>query len=342
MKLRFRILTLAAALLYVGMVCAAAPGVSDTEIRLGMVNAQTGDAAGLGQGMRAGAEPLVPPQLAGEGAQPSMPDASAVISAQVLLVEDNEINREIALAMLEGTGYQVTVAINGRHALAAYQDGEFDMVLMDCQMPEMDGFEAVRCLRQFEHGTARRRTPVVALTANAISGDRERCLGAGMDKHIAKPFTRAALLSALAHWTQAPAAAALSALGQEPQASAAGTTEVHSLDPGALQSLRALCRPGRPDVLTRIINLFNSDAPRLLGELHKAVDASDAEAMRHAAHTLKSTCANVGATTLAATCRDFEQCARMADVSGATAHVDGIQQELERVLAALAQERVAI
>jgi signal transduction histidine kinase/CheY-like chemotaxis protein/HPt (histidine-containing phosphotransfer) domain-containing protein len=269
----------------------------------------------------------------------AVPAQEAVIKARVLLVEDNAINREIALAMLEDTGYRVTVAENGLDGLSAYRDGAFDVVLMDCQMPLMDGFEAVRRLRALELETGRCRTPVLALTANAISGDRERCLEAGMDEHIAKPFTRVRLLAALAHWTQATATAAVAVHGTEQGAAVPGVPNTASLDPSALQAIRALQRPGRPNLQNRIIDMFNIDGPRLLGELNKAAAGNDAEALHLAAHTFKSSCANVGAVVLEATCQDIEQLARSADVSGALARISSIHAELERVLTALAQVR---
>jgi CheY-like chemotaxis protein/HPt (histidine-containing phosphotransfer) domain-containing protein len=299
--------------------------------------------------------PTLLPGRAPPPASDAGPDAAAV---SVLLVEDNAINQEIALAMLEETRYRVTVAENGRLALAACQDQTFDVILMDCQMPEMDGFEASRRLRlgELEHG--RRRIPIIALTANAILGDRELCLDAGMDDHLAKPYTRAGLLAALSHWVDtaaalppqapdvrlpdtpppAPAAAPQASEGAPPVADAGETT---ILDPSALQGLRALQRPGRPDVLGRIIDMFNSDAPRLLGEMKVAAAANNTEAVRLAAHTLKSTCINVGAVALSATCREIEQYARANDVDGAITRIGAIQDELDRVLAALVLEKEA-
>ncbi|OEZ85983.1 signal transduction histidine-protein kinase BarA [Janthinobacterium sp. HH103] len=143
-------------------------------------------------------------------APPAAPDTAGAAPGQaplrMLLVEDNAINQEIALAMLEDTGYEATPADNGRRALALWERYPFDVILMDCQMPEMDGFEATRRLRRMEAQQGRSRTPIIALTANAILGDRELCLEAGMDDYLAKPYTRAALLAMLARW-RPPAAA---------------------------------------------------------------------------------------------------------------------------------------
>jgi HPt (histidine-containing phosphotransfer) domain-containing protein len=136
----------------------------------------------------------------------------------------------------------------------------------------------------------------------------------------------------------APAAAPQASEGAPPVADAGETT---ILDPSALQGLRALQRPGRPDVLGRIIDMFNSDAPRLLGEMKVAAAANNTEAVRLAAHTLKSTCINVGAVALSATCREIEQYARANDVDGAITRIGAIQDELDRVLAALVLEKEA-
>ena len=213
-------------------------------------------------------------------------------------------------------------------------------------MPEMDGFEATRRLRRMEAQQGRDRTPIIALTANAILGDRELCLDAGMDDYLAKPYTRAALLAVLARWRPAPAAPEAPA-AQTPAVTAQAVQQAPAepaalLDAAALQNLRAMRRPGRPDVLGRIIDLFNSDAPRLLGQLEVAAEASDTAALQLAAHTFKSSCANVGALGLSATCREIEQYARGNDVASALRHIRGIQQELDRVLAALAIEKEAI
>ena len=293
-----------------------------------------------------GCGPSLAPALPVSPARPAMPDTAAAGQAplRMLLVEDNAINQEIALAMLEDSGYDATPADNGRRALALWERYPFDVILMDCQMPEMDGFEATRRVRRMEAQQGRDRTPIIAVTANAILGDRELCLDAGMDDYLAKPYTRAALLAVLARWRPASAApkAAQAPAVTVPAVQQAPAEPAALLDAAALQNLRAMRRPGRPDVLGRIIDLFYSDAPRLLGQLEVAAGASDAAALQLAAHTLKSSCANVGALGLSATCREIEQYARGNDVGSALHHIRGIQQELDRVLAALAIEKEAI
>lgn len=280
------------------------------------------------------------------------PDAAAppdTESARVLLVEDNAVNQQIALAMLEDTGYRVAVAEDGRQALKMLADDVFDVVLMDCQMPLLDGFEATRLLRRHEAAAGAPRLPVIALTANALSGDRERCLAAGMDDYLGKPFRRDALLQMLARHARraasAPAIASADAetgAGAEAGAAAAADPDGDSnvIDRKALDALRALQRPGRPDILTRIIDQFVLDAPRLIGDMHAAVAAGNADALRLAAHTLKSSSANVGAHVLSARCKEIEQRARAGDVAAAAGLVAGADAEFGHAQAALTAERM--
>lgn len=277
-----------------------------------------------------GPEESVPAPVSNDG---------AVGSGHILLAEDNQMNQEIAMAMLEDTGYRVTVAENGRVALAALADGRFDAVLMDCLMPELDGFSATRLLREKEAAQQERHTPVIALTSNAMRGDRELCLDAGMDDYLAKPLRRDALLAVLARWTRRdhdvpPTPHA----GDERRQPAAVPVEDSPLDAATLEGLRALQRPGRPDVLARVADIFDRDAPRLLAEIRAAVAGNDAERLRQAAHAMKSTSANVGATALAARLRDVEQRAREG-LTDAGPLLRGADEELDRIRQALARER---
>ena len=137
--------------------------------------------------------------------------AEAPLSGRVLLVEDNLVNQEIAAAMLRALGCEVDIADDGRAAVEAAAAGGYDAILMDCHMPEMDGFEATAALRARERDAAvrgasgARRMPIVALTANAMDGDRERCLAAGMDAYLAKPFKKEELAAVLRTWLARPA-----------------------------------------------------------------------------------------------------------------------------------------
>ncbi|WP_175974197.1 response regulator [Burkholderia sp. BCC1047] len=301
---------------------------------------------------------VMPPRLT--SAEPVSDDAAAgprrpldEIAARVLLVEDNVVNQQIALAMLEDTAYQVDVADDGEQALQRLADDGFDVVLMDCQMPKLDGFEATRQLRRREAEAGAPRMPVIALTANALSGDRERCLAAGMDDYLGKPFRRDALLQMLARHvggaacapaTESDAATTGDDIDTRPEAGGGAAPDLDDdasvIDQKALDALRALQRPGRPDVLTRIIDQFAADAPRLIRDMHAAVEAGDADALKLAAHTLKSSSANVGAHLLSARCRAIEQLARAADVGAAVELVAGTDAEFGHAHAALIAERV--
>jgi len=280
------------------------------------------------------------PQRTGGALAPVPPPAPLTLAtARVLLAEDNAMNQEIALEMLEDTGCRVTLAENGRQALSALASGEFDVVLMDCQMPELDGFEATRMLRRQEAEGGRRPTPVIALTANAMSGDSQRCLEAGMDGYVTKPYSRDRLLAALVRWTQPTTPIPCAATGADGAPVAAAATGAGVIDARALQVLRAMQRAGRPSVLARMLDLFDRDAPQLLAQMRDAAGTSDVETLRDAAHTLKSNCANVGAMALAAICREIEQLARTADAAAAAVPLAAAEEELGQVLSALAQER---
>jgi CheY-like chemotaxis protein len=126
---------------------------------------------------------------------------SRSLDVRVLLAEDNVVNQTLAVAMLKGFGCEIELGKNGLEAVNAFESGSFDLVLMDCHMPEMDGFAATAAIREMEQARGARRTPIIALTANAMEGDRERCLAAGMDDYLSKPFKHSQLQEAVARWT---------------------------------------------------------------------------------------------------------------------------------------------
>ena len=263
--------------------------------------------------------------------------------ARILLVEDNLVNQEVAHSMLGELGCQVTVAKNGHEALAAVQREAFDAVLMDCQMPEMDGYEATRAIRRWEAERDEPRTLVIALTANALQGDRERCLAAGMDDYLSKPFSLASLQDMLsAHLAQMPVAAAqtetthiTSGSITNDRARAKFDSDSSILDPNALDSIRQLQEPGGPYLLGKVVSLYLETSQELLEKLRAAIDKTDAKALAEAAHALKSSSANVGATVLAELCKQLETMGRQDDIDGASSLLDQLNAEYHRVVEAL-------
>jgi PAS domain S-box-containing protein len=265
----------------------------------------------------------------------SLPAATAPVGVRghILVVEDNLINQQVALGILQIQGYSVTVANNGREALDAYAHGSFDLILMDCQMPEMDGFEATMQIRGREQATSGKRVPIVALTANAMAQDREECLNAGMDDHLAKPFSMQTMQEMLERWMPKPASL------QRPAPQAASSTEAGAaLDRRVLDQLGALRLNGKPDLLARTIELYLVETPKLMHSLKQAGLANDASGIVRSAHSLKSSSANVGATMLSNYCADIEASARRADSEDARRILENIEAEHARVHSALSLE----
>ncbi|HZN99765.1 MAG TPA: response regulator [Burkholderiales bacterium] len=257
------------------------------------------------------------------------------LRGNILLVEDNLINQQVALGILQIQGYNVTVVSNGREALDAHEQGTFDLILMDCHMPEMDGFEATREIRGRERASTGRRMPIIALTANAMAQDREECLNAGMDDHLSKPFSMQTLQDMLDRWM--PKAASVSAHEAAP-APRAGGKPGEAIERPVLEQLAKVLTNGKPELLCRVINLYLAESPKLVQKLKQAVVAADAPEIARAAHSLKSSSGNVGAKVLSGYCEDIEACSRRADTEGARRVLAKIETEHNRVQSALNAE----
>ena len=286
-----------------------------------------------------------------EAATATIARANVPPGALLLLVEDNEINRQVVGAMLHSLGVEPGgMASDGFEAVAAADATPFDLILMDCQMPGMDGFEATSEIRSKETGG--RHVTIVALTANATSEDRERCLAAGMDDYMAKPVRLADLRETLERWlAPAPAwsparpaaAAAADDLVQSltescPVASAAqegGGSIV--LDQETLDSLRSL-GAGDEDVLGPLIDLFESGATGQLAAIQAAVERGDAQALGSIAHTLKGASRNLGAVLVGNIAAELEQCAKGGSAAEAEL-VSQLRVALATTSAAFRQER---
>ncbi len=234
-------------------------------------------------------------------------------NARVLVAEDHPVNAEIASALLGECGCRVTVATNGREAVAAFLETPFDLVLMDIQMPEMDGIEATQRIRDIERGQGTRRVPIVALTANAMRDDRSAALSAGMDDYLTKPVAGERLREALLRWL--PDAHKVDIEATPPPPAAASTVETPASEsaptPPALDMQVLLGLPGvkgdiNAPLLKRLVSLFLSDTVTQLDGLETALAGGDADIVQHHVHKMKSAAAAVGAALLAKEAREFD------------------------------------
>jgi CheY-like chemotaxis protein len=256
----------------------------------------------------------------GSTVEPERP-GTAGPSLQILLAEDNAVNQMVALRLLERLGYTADVASNGLEAIEAIERRRYDVVLMDVQMPELDGLDASRRICERWPDT---RPRIIAMTANALPEDREACFAAGMDDYVAKPIRPDVLAEALKRVRPTGADAA------PPAANAHGL-----LDGAALESLREL---GGDDFLVEVIDTFLADVPTLLATLRHALEVGDAAGVRRAAHTLKSNGATLGATEFAEVCRALELQAkdgRLTEAPALVARIEEARGSLERALEAL-------
>ncbi len=233
----------------------------------------------------------------------------AALRGRVLVVEDQALNLEVAQGMLAALGVSVETAANGREALARLARESFDLVLMDCEMPVMDGLSATAEMRRSE--PPGRHLPVIALTADATHEGRAACLAAGMDDHLAKPFTREALRAVLGRWlAHAPAERESAEAAPDPAAELL-------LDRATLEVLRSLPPRGSEAMLDRVAAAYGADSQRLLAALGQAVETGERGALARAAHAWRSCNGNVGALALAEVCRELERCARGGDMAAA-------------------------
>jgi CheY-like chemotaxis protein/HPt (histidine-containing phosphotransfer) domain-containing protein len=270
---------------------------------------------------------------AGRGARTTPRPAAAAPGTRqaplrILLAEDNPFNQKLAQGLLGREGHTVVLAHNGAEALAALERDAFDLVLMDVQMPEVDGFQATAAIRRREAGTGR-RTPILAMTAYAMKGDRERCLAAGMDGYVSKPVRARELFDAIA-----------AAVGTAPPPALPRGAE--PLAPGEAPDWEAaLDRVGGDrELLAELVRLFLRQYPVWVGELRSGLAAGDAALLKRAAHNLKSCLGNFGARAAFERALRVEMIGRERNLAGADDACRALEQSLERlrpVLAAFAQ-----
>ena len=291
----------------------------------------------------------MPPQKSRNRRQPAR-------TGRVLLAEDNAVNRAVASAMIKSNGYTLRIAENGLLALQAVAEERFDVVLMDCQMPEMDGYTATAAIRDREAQDPNGpRVPIIALTANTMQGDRDRCLAVGFDDYLAKPFKQKDLLAMIALWNTTGAAECpiadcapadtlvdgAAAVGKPQEAAAlapmAGNTLSGApLDLSALEEIRSLDPSGSSKFLEEMIGLYLSDGPAQLKAIGLCIADVDPVGLRDGAHALKSASANVGATQFASVCAQLEAIGRANTTIGASELLALAEAEFERASIAFA------
>jgi two-component system, sensor histidine kinase and response regulator len=280
--------------------------------------------------------------LGGSAAKPALPvnngptmagESSAQLPLRVLLVEDNAVNQAVALEMLQECGCHVDLAADGVEALERMDTASYDIVFMDVQMPRMDGFEATAEVRRREEQTGT-HTPIIAVTAHALEGDRQRCLGAGMDDYISKPIDPYRLLDVLRRWVQASqTATSLSILTN----GSVERTARQVAEPTRVFSPESLVRScgGKHTVAHKALALFRETAPQSVQALREAIGGKDAMPICHAGHTLKGSARAIGAEALAALCEAVEQASNERDMERVVWVAAGLEQEYERLTDAI-------
>jgi PAS domain S-box-containing protein len=242
---------------------------------------------------------------------------------RILVAEDNPVNQDLALHMLQRRGHSVILAENGREALAAVERHKFDLVLMDVQMPEMGGMEATQAIREREKTTGA-HVPIIAMTAHAMQGDRQRCLDAGMDGYLSKPLDPKTFLR-----TVEESAGSLSA--GEPGAEEENSGASQGLDVKALMERFS----GNKKLLRTIVGTFREDCPKMMARIRAALTAHDASLLADGSHALKGSVGNFGSSTALETAREMEKNARQGTLEGAWELYATLEDEIALLLPAL-------
>jgi CheY-like chemotaxis protein len=240
---------------------------------------------------------------------------------RVLLAEDNEFNQQLATALLTRAGIEVGIACDGAEAVQAATQGRFDAVLMDIQMPNMDGFEATRQIRKIP---ALAGLPIIAMTANAMSGDRERCLAAGMNDYITKPIQVGVMYATLGRWTQRNAPLAGADATRRRQVSGA----FPSIEPD-----KAIARMGGEDTYLTVLEKFIPNQSQAVQSIQDALAAHDRTTAERLAHTLKGIAATIGAKTLSKFARQLEEAIHENKAENRPQLIAATATELAQVLA---------
>jgi two-component system sensor histidine kinase/response regulator len=257
----------------------------------------------------------------------------------VLLAEDAQLNQQLVSMLLKRFGCRVDVVATGQEAIEAFNKGTYDMILMDCEMPVMDGLQAAREIREQEMKKKLARIPIIALTAQTRKEDIEACLAAGMDDHVCKPFKQEDILHTLQRWGATPRNMATQAEDQaEDKKPADAENQQSRFDRSVIDQLRLLQTEGAPDVISTLIELYLQESPQLIQQMSNAIANSDRETLYRAAHTLKSSSGNVGARNLAELCGQLETEARGGVLDDVRSLYNGINREFDYIRNVLENE----
>ncbi len=268
--------------------------------------------------------------------EPLPPPMANAREVRILLVEDNPVNLLVAQKLLGVLGFEADTATDGEAALSSMESTRYDMVFMDCQMPVLDGYAAPRRWRAMETESGGRPIPIVAMTANAMAGDRERCLAAGMDDYLSKPVAREQLDACLQRWLPRQPVLPSQTNGAapaDPESASAGAQAraLPILDSSVIDELYEVAGA---DTIT-ILQLFLDDAPGIIEQLEAAAANRDSMQLRDLAHTLKSSSANVGAQAVSNAARRIELAARTGTIERPSVMVALVIAEYARARLAL-------
>lgn len=269
-------------------------------------------------------------------------DPHSTRRVQILVAEDNSANQKLIVDMLEPQGYQVQLADNGRDAVTMVRDGEFDIVLMDVQMPEMDGFQATMAIRDLT--PPKSGVPVIAITSLIRNSDRQACLTAGANAYLPKPVDKERLLSMLESWLRKPDHAATARTERQSamsiQHDSANPLESHPSDAGSVMNLEvALARMGQDQsLLWQLAEFFLEDAPLLLAEIEAGEQAQDAALVNRAAHSLKGLAANFEALPAVSAGKLVEAQSKQSDLAGCRESIPALRTEIAKLTEALEAE----
>jgi CheY-like chemotaxis protein/HPt (histidine-containing phosphotransfer) domain-containing protein len=261
--------------------------------------------------------------------------------ARVLVAEDNAVNQQVALGQLKRLGYTADAVPNGLAVLEVLDHTHYDIILMDCQMPEMDGYEATRRIR------ARRgnipRPYIIALTAHAMEGASEKCLAAGMDDYVSKPIVLGAFAAALERGVSAGLKTTLTDdKSSRPANGDAQRKSESALSKKTLQELRKLGLDIGPSFFPELLESFEHDAFAHVTELRSAIAAGDTGRLREEAHALKGASLTIGALCMAITCKQLESLGKANSMEGAPAALVQLEHEFDRVKIEIEQEGLTV